>query len=258
MQVGRRAGLPLRHGTRADPFGIEGEVAGDAERSGRRQRLQHRFEEGHIAVGRLDEQLGVAVALHLLLQAAQDAHELVFLARQIAVEGELLSVEARGHQCQQERRRAYKRHHLDAFLVCLTHQQGPGVGHRRAARFGQQPQRVALPHRSEQPPDRVRRGVFVQLFDVQFGDGKGRIGRFDEAACRPRTLGHEMAQRMQVPDDVGRDGVDGLLAQGRRDEVEGRSHSGFSDKGRRRGCIWHVAINRVFCHDRADAGPYCR
>jgi len=30
VQIGRNAGFPLGHGARADPFGMEGEIAGDA------------------------------------------------------------------------------------------------------------------------------------------------------------------------------------------------------------------------------------
>jgi len=94
----------------------------------------------------------------VFFQLADGLAALGFLGRQVAVEGEALAAQTRGHQRQQNRRRTDQRDDGNAFAVRGHDQRRAGVGHRGAARFGQQADIVSGLERRQTAPGWRRPG----------------------------------------------------------------------------------------------------
>ena len=86
--------FPLSTRKGADILRRQCEVAGDAHHCLRLQRCCQRFEHLVVAVGCLDEYLRLMFSVQTLLKAANGGGTLRLVDRQVADEGEALSVES--------------------------------------------------------------------------------------------------------------------------------------------------------------------
>lgn len=210
---------PVPHGKGSHILGGQRQVGGDAEEHIRGEYVDGRFDEAHIAVGRLDEDLRLLVFEHPLFQKFQFPVQLGAAGRQVAVEAEVLPVEARSHQGEQDGRRAHQRHDLDAPLVRGLHHKGAGVGHAGAAGFGEQADVLALFGIFQEAGALFGRGVLGDLVEGEFAEGLRRVGLFDEAPGGFGALGDENIQAVEDVDNILWEGVGCVFAQGRGDEV---------------------------------------
>ena len=154
-------------------------------------------EELLVAVGSLDEELRLAFGLRTAFEAADRLHPFGRLDGQVAVEGERLPVEPRGHDGQDDGRRPDERHHADTVAVARLDDQCPGIGDARHARFRDNPRRAALNERFHQlfdltPGD----GMFVQLAELQRVDRPRDAGLRQEAPRRTGVLDDEVVERI--------------------------------------------------------------
>ena len=99
---------PLAGGEGADGLGGEGEVAGDTDEGLRRHLGGQLGEEFVVAVGCLDEYLRLVVAEDALLDALEGFLPLLDVEGEVAEEGEVLPVEPRGHEAEDDGARAHE------------------------------------------------------------------------------------------------------------------------------------------------------
>ena len=148
------------------------------------------------------------------------------------MEGEALAAQARGHQRQQNRRRADQRDDRNAFAMRGQDQRRAGVGHGGAARFGQQADIVPGLERRQQRRDGGGRGVFVEFLDVQRLDRLRMAHRLEVRACGFGAFDDEVVEPARDREGVRRQaGVRADRPQRHRDQVEGG----------------HVKLHRVPC-----------
>ena len=131
------------------------------------------------------------------LERADGALPFGRLDRQIAVKGERLPVEPRGHHRKDNRRGAHERHHADAAAVARLDHQRPGVGHARHTSLGNHAGRAPLLERPHQLLDLAAGGrMFVQFAELQLGDGAGDACLREEAPRRADVLDDEVVERI--------------------------------------------------------------
>ena len=97
-----------------------------------------------VAIGRLDEDLRLALAARALLERSDAARPLARLARQVTAEREALAFEPRGHERERDRARPDERHDAEACRVRRFHERRAWIGDRRAAGLGEQAERPAF------------------------------------------------------------------------------------------------------------------
>jgi hypothetical protein len=123
----------------------------------------------------------------------QSPLELRFRHRQVAMEGESLPLETRGHQCEEDRRGADERPNADAGLMGPPHERRPGVGDARRARLGQQRGARSRAQGREERFKRCGRRVCSEPVDGEVGQRARMPDRLQEGARCLRFLGDEAA-----------------------------------------------------------------
>jgi hypothetical protein len=173
--------LPVGDAARGDGFALQPEVGGEAQPRCRPAGLQQCSVQCEVAVGRFDEDLRLRLACRLGLEFRDAFAALGLARRQVAVEGKALAVQARGHQRQQQGGGPDQRLDRDAQFMGAPHQQGAGIGYRRAAGLGHQAEVDGRQARGQQAVDLAGRERFRQLLDVQFAQGSGWPRRLSSA-----------------------------------------------------------------------------
>ena len=106
-KLGRLGGgwqfAPFGDGKRADVFVRRGEVGGDTETGGRAAGLEDGGEHLIVSIGRFDKELGAMVALGIGFEVFEGFCAGGVVDGEIADETKLLTVEAAGHECEQDR-----------------------------------------------------------------------------------------------------------------------------------------------------------
>src|SRR5581483_2912093 len=89
---------PVGDRARANALRAEREIGSDAKARAGRARLEQRAKKGVVAVGRLDENLGLALAARACFQLLDAPGALPRVPRQVAAKCEPLTLEPGGHQ----------------------------------------------------------------------------------------------------------------------------------------------------------------
>ena len=127
------------------------------------KRLQQRPHHGHIAVRRLNKELGLPGFQGQRFQLANSLRALGRIGRQVAHKRKILAVESAGCQRQQQRHRPHQRQHGNAQIMRRPHDRRARVGYGGHAGFAHQSHVMAL-QRGGQQVIGVKLAVMVAFF----------------------------------------------------------------------------------------------
>ena len=162
MELGRVVEPEARHAG-ADVLGGQGEVAGHADARGGLHPFGQECQQFVVAVGGFDEDLCLVVAVDTGFDGFELLEEFVLVDGGIAVEGEVLPVEARGHERQEDAGGAHERHDFDVFAVGHLGDKVAGVGHTGQPGFAHEADVVAFGNGVEVVDDVGFGGVLVEF-----------------------------------------------------------------------------------------------
>ena len=191
MQIRHLLLPPVPYGQRAHILRGQRQVSSNAKEHIRRKSIHSRFNEGFIAVGRFNKNLRLAVFENPLLQKLQFFVQLGAAGWQVAVEAEVLPVEARGHQAKQDGRRADQGHHLNASLMGRLHYKSAGVCYPRTAGLGEQADVFTLFGVFQETGAFLRGCVLGDLVERELAEGFHRIRLLNEAPGGLGAFGDE-------------------------------------------------------------------
>ena len=220
-QVGKARVAPNFEALRADVFLLGGQSGGHTEARLGRTGGKNVGKEPRVAVGRLDEQLRLALLTGTGFELFEAFGAQAAVDGQIAVEGKALPVEARGHHGQQQARRPDERHHAEPFALGNGHDVGTRVGHGRTTGFADDAHAFALAQWGEEGGETGGVGVLPHLVEGEAVDVDGALDGFEETAGGTDFFDNEVAD---AEDDLavvgGQHLVDGGVAERDWDEVE--------------------------------------
>lgn len=179
---------PLCDGLGADHLILAGEVGGHAKPEVRGTDRHDGVEEMVVAVGCLNENLGLTVFHAHRLQLLESSFPIRLLHRQITVEGKILTAQSGGHEGQHDGGGPHQRHHLYAQTVRLAYHQMPRVGHTRHARIRQQSHIFPLQTGLQELLQIQRLVVLVEMKEGKVVDGSGDAQRLQETALGAHIL----------------------------------------------------------------------
>ncbi len=228
VEVGRVV-EPLAGEAGPDVLGGKGEVGGDTDAGEWLQLMGEIVEELVVAVGGLDEDLRLVVAVDGHLDALEKGVALAQFDGCIAVEGEVLSVESGGHEGQHDAAGPHEGHHLDAAALGFGGDEGAGVGDTGEAGLGHETDVAVVLDDGVEVADEVGGGgVLVELEELNLVEAGGGVAHALEVApCGALVLYDEGGAGVEQLTVVGRErGIGVFVADGDGEEDEFCGHDG--------------------------------
>lgn len=143
-EVGQSRLFPFADASCADKLLFRGQSSRNAEARFRVAGTANVGKEFGVAIRRLDKQLRLVFIDGTRFQLFETLAAGTAVDGQIAVESKALSVESRGHDRQQDGRRANERNHAEPLALCDGHHIGSGIGNSRTPRFTDDPPQIRL------------------------------------------------------------------------------------------------------------------
>ena len=221
----RRVGEPQTGHACADVLGGVCKVAGYANACGGHEAGCKEGKEFVVAVRGFDEYLGLAVAIDSRLDGFKAGGEFVGIDGWIAVEGEVLSVEAGGHECEDDAAGAYEGQDFDALTVSHGSDDAAGVSNAGYAGFAHEANVPAFGYGVEVVGYIGYGGVFVEFEEDGFVDNSVIAHAFEVAPGGAGVFNDEGAASVEHLAVVGwKRGVGRAVAYGNGEQYEFCSH----------------------------------
>ena len=218
-EVGKLA-LPLLDGLGLDVLILASDVGCDAELGLRTAVLHDVLHHLVVAIGGLDEELGLVFGINATFQCLDALDALARFDGQITMEGEALPIESRPHDGEDDGRRAYQGDHLQVLALGNGHDIGTRIGHGRASGFGDDTHRLTCLQRLQVSGDVFGRSVLVEGIERKFVYVDASLHLLQETTRRTHILYNEMLDAEYDFLVMRREHLfDGGIAQGYGDEV---------------------------------------
>jgi hypothetical protein len=222
--VGGRAGrgcfAPAGDGEGADVFSWAGEVRGDGEPGGGAAGGEEGGEELVVPVWGFDKELGAVVACAVGFEGSDGSRAAGGVDGEVAVELELLAVEAAGHKSEEDGTWADEWADGGAGFVGDGGEELAGVGDAGAAGFGEDADGGAARQRGAKGAEDFGFGLvdsvpLVLVYDHFFPE------HFDVTAGGAFVFDEEDGAGFDGVEDIGGEGSKGLLIEVGGDEIDG-------------------------------------
>ena len=210
--------FPLRHGLRADEFCGRGEVGGNAKQGTVAGVLEDVLQQLIVAVGRLDEELGLLFFSGDRFQVFDGFGAVRWFNRKISHELEVLSVHAGSHKCQEHGVGSDHGDHGGLYLVGGLHDQVAGVCHGGASGFADDADGMTLQQEFFGECG-VWRMMLVHEMELQGIDIDGTVEGFEEPAGGTFVFHEEDTQLPHRIGDVRREAEKRICTEDRRNEI---------------------------------------
>lgn len=184
--------FPFLNSLGFDIFPLTGNIGSHTKFGLRTAGFQDILQHLVVTVRCFDEKLCLMLTVYPLFQFLQSFLTFSRFDRQITVESETLSVEARAHDRQDNRRRSHQRNHLQILALCDSYNVCSRIGNGRTTGFRDYSHRISFLQRFQITRDSFGRRMFVQRIKRQFVDIDIPIHFFQEAACRAHILYDKM------------------------------------------------------------------
>ena len=216
----RTLAFPLGNGAGHSIFAFASEVGSNAEAGLRTARAEDIFKHLQIAVGSLNEELGLMLGIGTRLEVLEGLGTLAPIDRQIAMEGKTLSIEPRRHDAEDNARGTYQGNHLQLLTLRNGYHIGTGIGHSRTSSLGDHTHGLACLQRLQIRGYSLGRGMLIEFIKGEFVDIDVAVDLLEEATSRTDILYDEMAQCHYDIMIIGRQHLlNGCIAQCAGDKV---------------------------------------
>lgn len=181
------------------------EVDCDAKQGVGSTRLRQGREHLIVSVRRLDKDLRFVAGVGLPLDRRECGRSSRTLDRQVASKGELLTVQSRSHECQQDRRGSHEGNDIDLLFVRESRQPCSRICHSRATRVRED---AGVLSRDERGQERWKIGVdrvLVQNVELDCSRAQANPALLQKSARLFGRFDNQVVETLQYVERLGRD-----------------------------------------------------